>query len=336
MSLEGNVEAVEPENSTHEETETLDFEGEVAKLLAEQEPTDPQPELEKGNQEPQEPEEEEEDPTVPESEPEAEDDDDELSFLEEEEEDREKKAPDISKGVQKRIDKLTAQKYALEEENQELKDQVKQLESQPRAQAQKPGLQFTSEEDIDKQEMTLNSYVDFAEQSLAEWSDDPERVEGTLDKVVPDWKSQTDDAERFLKTVLLNSNRALRQLPKQREYVRQVETERASAEKEFPWLTDPSNKRTQWVEAQKRKFPELQAIPGVDKYLGYALAGMAAERKKGGKVVRKAEPTPQPKVTSRAKPHTDRLKAASENVMKRRDRSSLAEWIAADLELQQT
>tara|TARA_S200002703_G_scaffold17339_2_gene14333 strand:- start:17706 stop:18695 length:990 start_codon:yes stop_codon:yes gene_type:complete len=324
--LDGSDTAVDPENSTHDETETLSYEEKVAMLLAKDENVEPQPEKE-GSQEPQELEtEEEEVPPDPESD--SKESEDDLSFLDEEETAEEvEEKPALSKGVQKRIDKLTSQKYALEDENQKLKDQVKELESQPKANQNQDFGKFTSEVDVDKHESQLTAYVDFAEEALAEYDMDPDKVTENLDKVVPEWKSHTDDAERFLKNVLLNSNRALRQVPKQREFARYVASERRSAEKEFPWLKDPSNKRTQWVENQKRKFPQLASIPGVDKYLGFAIEGMAKGRGRAAASTPKTEPTPQPKTPNGAKPTGDRLKAASENVMRHRNRDALAGWL---------
>ena len=128
----------------------------------------------------------------------------------------------------------------------------------------------------------------------------------------------------------MNSNRALRQVPKQREAVRRVQTENLTAQKAFPWLADESNKKTQWVENQIRKFPEAGRIPGVKKILAYAITGMAQEKRQTGK--RPAiEPTPQPKRVSRPSKGggQDPLKAASERVKNERSRESLAGFISA-------
>ena len=188
---------------------------------------------------------------------------------------------------------------------------------------------FKSEADLEKHESALLNYVDFAEEALVRWDLDPDAVEAELDKVVPDWRSHGADAESFLKNVRMNSNKALRQVPKQREVLRTIAQENL-AEKEFPWLKDSSNKKTQWVENQKRKFPQLEMIPGVNKYLGYAIEGMAATRRKGASARPKVEPTAQPKTPTRASRTTnDALKAASERVAVQRNKDSLAGWIAA-------
>lgn len=342
-----NVDAAEPENSAQNGIKTLSMEDRIRAVMAPPEPEDAETE-EVGVQDSQDTESEDSTEVSGDSSENPEDStdkEDEFSFLDEEPEEPGEKADDgLPKGVQKRIDKLTRQKYelqekyeALEQEKKDLEARLNETESQPRASGNDPLGHLTSEADLAKYEDTLTKYVDFAEQALIEYESDPEKVEKTLDNLVGDWRSQTEDAEVFLKNVLRNSNRTLRQVPKKRDALRALSQARENAVKEFPWLGDQGNKKTQWIENQKRAYPQLNQIPGIDRYLAYAVEGMAAVRgRKKAPAQPKAEPPKQPRTPSQKTSggRGDALQTAAANVKKTGSRDALAGFIAAQMRQQ--
>ena len=300
---------VDPEQSTDDASQTPLNDDDIFKsaLINQIEPeTD---EKDDGNQEPEKPEE---------SEPKK-DVEDEFAFLEDEKSGEQ----DDSKGVQKRIDKLTREKYELKDEIRELEAQLKSAQSQPQD-ASVPKLYEV--EDISQLravEAQYQHWADFAKQALLEYKRDPDKVEEELTKAVPEWRSATEDPEFYLENTLLNVERELRNVPKAEKHLEQRNEARAKAVEKFGYLNDPTDKRTQWIESKKNQYPMLKTAGETDMLLAYALEGMKAERARNNSVGKVAtDPTTQPrKPSQKSTGANDDLTKARKRVLESRDRS---------------
>lgn len=275
-------------------------------------------------------------------------------FLEEdlvgEPEDQEPEAGRPDK-IQKRIDKLTAQKKEAQERAEELEEQLaeaqRRLEDRPETQGLPPQLNsenpFAAVSDIrelEKQKQLAAAQIEFADDMEDTLSTDPGRVEAALraeNVQLKDEFGEEDFSEermaKFLKQVRRNADRAERKwLPAQEQFIAKARAAEEYAKQKYPWIGNPNSKAAQYMDRLLAEFPPLQNLPEKKLFMARYITGMQAELKA------KQQTQPAKPVTTAARPHAARtpspnstLKKAAEQASSDRSRDSFKDYIGEAL-----
>lgn len=233
----------EPEpNATAEDAET-DEPATDNTATDEPEETAGQDEAEEGTEEPAEDEEEEEKPESEDPEPES------------------------SDKIQKRIDRLTAEKHELREERDVIKAELaalrQQAESKPPVVTVDPENPLSSFTDAAALEEQINKA-----QAVLDWADD-NRDGGSA---TINGEEKYYDAEA-VKQIKANAKSVLRAAPKQKEYLQIREQALPEARAMYPELFQQGTVPKAYLDASLKAYPWLTRFPGYELIIGDAFVG---------------------------------------------------------------
>lgn len=208
----------------------------------------------------------------------------------------------LSKGVQKRIDKLTAKRKQAEEEAQKLRSEVELLKQQI-SEAKASGEENqTSVQDASNPFSSLNSKADVDKEiEQARWLK-YKCMENPNGFVMGDTEYGPEDVSRML----VNATKAIEvHLPKQMAKIQAYETVRPIAESEYPWWKTPQAKEYQLAQQVIKNFPQFKNHPDYMLFVGDYIRGYlaresnASARKIGNKApIQPVRPTVAPAKTS--------------------------------------
>jgi len=180
-----------------------------------------------------------------------------------------------TKGVQKRIDKLTALRKQAEEEAERLKGEVEELKTKVESNK-------TSEIVIKADEAVpyanLNSIAEIEQEvvqarSVRRWCE--ENSHGVV--VTNADGSETEYTSEDVKRIKLNAIDALEEhLPKRVTYIQTKAKVDSVAHKVYPWLKDKTSKERQIAETFLKAFPQLTRFPDYNMVIGDYIAGAKA------------------------------------------------------------
>jgi len=199
------------------------------------------------------------------------------------EEESEAEESPLSKGVQKRINKLVAAKKAaqaeLEAQKAELSKLQQELETaksyspEPRVEVSDAIQRLTTIEQI-RQER------DRALELILWCEDHPDR--GVMTLADGTERDVTDQEARAIKRVAIRRKEI--ELPARAEYIQHYAQAKANAVKEMPFLTDPKSEKYQVVQQVLKDFPELKRRPDFEWLAGiFALGAEAMASKQAAK-----------------------------------------------------
>lgn len=171
--------------------------------------------------------------------------------------------PKASKGVDKRISKLTAQRKEAEERAKKLEAELETLKRQkaaPRNEAN-PFSAFDSEEKIQAEYERQKEIRLFCERYPDGYYEDGKE---------PISKEQIAKAK-------VTAIKAVEDfLPEQMDYVTKSKAFRATARKEFPWLDNDTDKRAIMAKRFVEAVPELKRFPDYEIYAAHLANGMVS------------------------------------------------------------
>lgn len=197
-----------------------------------------------------------------------------------------------TKGVQKRIDKLTALRKSAEEQAEKLKGELEQLKLQ--VESNKPtGIVISKDEGLPYAHINSLAEID-AEiaqaRQVRRWCE--ENSDGIIVQNPDGTESEysTDDVKR----IKLNAIDALEEhLPKRLNYVQTKDKVDSIAYKEYPWLKDRSSKERQIAEAFIKALPQITRFPDFNIIIGDYINGVKTrEASYKGNNIRKAQVQP--------------------------------------------
>lgn len=212
-----------------------------------------------------------------------------------EEEPEQEDTSKFSKGVQKRIDKLVAQKKEAEEKLKALAEEVEQAKSQTKS----------SEPEIIPVGDGINPYFKLQTErevedeirharSIRRWAE--ENPDGAVVKGKDG--SEVDYSAEEIRQIKLNAIDALEEhLPKQLHYVTSRKAYDAEAEKLYPFWKQRQSTEYQLANTILREFPEIKKFPDYRISLGDMVAGRLAREQAAKKrlpvVAKKAPASPR-------------------------------------------
>jgi len=180
---------------------------------------------------------------------------------------------DLSKGVQKRIDKLTAKRKQAEEEVANLRKELDALKQTVTESQQSSEQSNNSVTDADNPFSSLKSKAEVDKEiEQARWLRYKcmENPEGFF---LGESQYGPDDVKRML----VNSTKAIEEhLPKQ---LARIDTEnriRPIAEANYPWWKTPASKEYQMAQQMLKTAPQLRNFPDWQIFIGDAIRGMQA------------------------------------------------------------
>jgi hypothetical protein len=231
----------------------------------------------------------------------------------------------LPKGVQKRIDKLTAKRKQAEEEIQNLRselDVLKQQISESKASGQESE---TSVKDASNPFSGLNTKADVEKEvEQARWLK-YKCMENPNGFFIGETEYGPEDVSRML----VNATKAIEvHLPQQMAKINAYEAVKPIAESEYPWWKTPQSKEYQLAQQIIRNFPQFKNYPDymlfVGDYIrGYMARETAASQKQPAKKapIQSVRPTAAPAKTS---PKTAGAKVAEGRFVKSTNAEDLA------------
>lgn len=234
----------------------------------------------------------------------------------------------LPKGVQKRIDKLTAQKKDAEKQLKELNERLEQLESNrtpeetkvvPVGQGLNPFFQLQTEEAV--QEEIRNA------RQARRWAE--ENPDGAI--VIGKDGNEIEYSAEEVRKIKLNAIDALEeQLPSQLHYIATRKQFDAEAVKAYPFLKERTSPEYQYAAELIRAFPEIQKFPDFKLSIGDMIEGRKIRESKSKKVsaVKKAPVNPR-SVASPAQVNPKQLasKNAKANFIKKPNEQNLKQIV---------
>lgn len=180
---------------------------------------------------------------------------------------------DLPKGVQKRIDKLTAKRKQAEEEVANLRKEVEALKQTVTESQQSSVQNETSVNNADNPFSTLKSKAEVdKEVEQARWLR-YKCMENPQGFVLGESEYGPDDVNRML----VNATKAIEEhLPKQLARIEVEGKIRPIAETAYPWWKAPQSQEYQMAQQILRTAPELKKFPDWQMWVGDAIAGMKA------------------------------------------------------------
>lgn len=238
---------------------------------------------------------------------------------------------DLSKGVQKRIDKLTAKRKQAEEEVANLRKEVEALKQTVTESQQSSEKNDNSVQDADNPFTSLKSKAEVDKEiDQARWlrykcMENPEGFS------LGDSHYGPDDVKRML----VNSTKAIEiHLPKQMSRIDTEERIRPIAESNYPWWKQPASKEYQLAQQMLRTAPQLRNFPDWQIFIGDAIRGMQARetltKNQSQPQVKKALPPVRSTATpAKSNPSEARAKQAESRFAKSTSADDLAKVLLA-------
>lgn len=233
---------------------------------------------------------------------------------------------DLPKGVQKRIDKLTAKRKQAEEEVTKLREEMEALKQQLQSAPQSDPTAISVNDASSPFESLQTKEQVAKELENARWLK-YKCMENPYGFVLGDKEYAQEDVTRML----VNATKAIEeQLPAQLNKIAAREQIEPIATKHYPWWNKPESKEYQVAQSVLRVFPKLATFPDAKMFIGdYVRGYMAREGQVAQapqKVQTKAPVQPvRPTVTpARAKPAEVQAKTAVERFRKTTNAEDLA------------
>lgn len=211
--------------------------------------------------------------------------------------DSEQLPPDLQEKIDKRIGKEVAKRKTLEdqlaaqrEELDKLKAAVAQPSEAPAAPVvvdpSQPLAHIGTVEALNLEHKQAKEVIRAAEDMLDQFDAGNDSVE---------YQGATYTKAQ-VKQILRNAKRTVEDLVPQRyQFLQNRDGWRAKAVEEFPFLKDRTTKEYQLVEAARRNYPIIAALPDADYVLGLAVEGIkAVEARKAAKPAAKTPPAKAP------------------------------------------
>jgi hypothetical protein len=230
---------------------------------------------------------------------------------------------DLPKGVQKRIDKLTAKRKQAEEEVTKLREEMEALKQQISSTPQSDTA-GTSVNDASNpfESLQTKAQVD-KELENARWLK-YKCMENPYGFVLGDKEYGQEDVTRML----VNATRAIEeQLPRQMGSIQAREQIDPIATKQYPWWNKPESKEYQVAQNVLKVFPKLKAFPDFKMFIGdYVRGYMTREGQVSKAAPRQAPVQPvRPTVTPvKSKPAEVQARTAVDRFRKTNNAEDLA------------
>lgn len=183
----------------------------------------------------------------------------------------------LSKGVQKRIDKLTAKRKQAEEEATRLRNEVESLKQELTQSKASGEANQTSVTDASNPFASLNTKADVEKEvEQARWLR-YKCMENPNGFVMGDTEYGPEDVSRML----VNATKAIEvHLPKQMNKIQAYETVKPIAEAEYPWWKTPQAKEYQLAQQVINNFPQFKNHPDYMLFVGDYIRGYLARESK--------------------------------------------------------
>lgn len=183
----------------------------------------------------------------------------------------------LSKGVQKRIDKLTAKRKQAEEEATRLRNEVDTLKQELTQSKASGEANQTSVNDASNPFASLNTKADVEKEAeQARWLR-YKCMENPNGFVMGDSEYGPEDVSRML----VNATKAIEvHLPKQMNKIHAFETVKPIAESEYPWWKTPQAKEYQLAQQVINNFPQFKNHPDHMLFVGDYIRGYLARESK--------------------------------------------------------
>ncbi len=201
----------------------------------------------------------------------------------------EEEQEDVSRGVQKRIDKLTAKRKEAEAEIAKLREEVDQLKNATPAPRER--------ENPDEPFSNLNTIAEIEAEiaqarSVRNWAE--ENAEGFTHTNEQGEEEYYDPAK--IRQIKVNAIKALEEgLPRRYQYLQARDQIEPVVAKEYPWWADKTAKERQIAEQFLNAFPAIKKFPDYKMVIGDYIRGVKAREAavRGQKPVVKAPVQPR-------------------------------------------
>lgn len=232
---------------------------------------------------------------------------------------------DLPKGVQKRIDKLTAKRKQAEEEVASLRQEMEALK-QTMTEAQQASAQNeTSVTDANNPFSTLKSKAEVDKEiEQARWLR-YKCMENPQGFVLGETEYGSEDVSRML----VNATKAIEEhLPRQMARIDTESRIKPIAEAAYPWWKSPQSQEYQVAQQILRTAPELKKFPDWQIWIGDAIAGMKMRESsnKSSQTQKKAPVQPVRPTATPAK--VSRTEASAKTAVTRFAKSTSADDLA--------
>ena len=170
-----------------------------------------------------------------------------------------------TKGVQKRLAKLTALRREAEEKASKLEQEVAELKRSKavvRTESPNPFAQLESATDIQAEFEKQRKIRLFCERHP--------------DGYYPEGEGEPVSKENIAKAKVRALQAIEEDLPKQMMYIEEKEKAKSFARSEFSWLNDPTDDRTHKVKAFVDAIPEIKRFPDYEIYAAHMVNGMTS------------------------------------------------------------
>jgi len=201
----------------------------------------------------------------------------------------EEEQEEVSRGVQKRIDKLTAKRKEAEAEIAKLKEEVESLKNTTAT----PKSVESSDEPFSNLNTIAEIEAEIAQaRSVRNWAE--ENADGYTETKENGEEVYYDPAK--IRQIKVNAMKALEEgLPKRYQYIQARDQIEQVAVKEYPWWKDKTAKERQIAEQFLNAFPSIKRFPDYKMVIGDYIRGVRAREAtaKGQKPVVKAPVQPR-------------------------------------------
>jgi hypothetical protein len=232
---------------------------------------------------------------------------------------------DLPKGVQKRIDKLTAKRKQAEEEVASLLQEMEALKQAMTEAQQASAANETSVTDANNPFSTLKSKAEVdKEVEQARWLR-YKCMENPQGFILGETEYGSEDVSRML----VNATKAIEEhLPRQMARIDTESKIKPIAEAAYPWWKSPQSQEYQVAQQILRTAPELKKFPDWQIWIGDAIAGMKMRESatKPAQAQKKAPVQPVRPTASPAK--ISRTEASAKTAVNRFAKSTSADDLA--------
>lgn len=201
----------------------------------------------------------------------------------------EEEQEEVSRGVQKRIDKLTAKRKEAEAEIEKLKAEVESLKNTTPA----PREPVSSDDPYSNLNTIAEIEAEIAQaRSVRNWAE--ENADGYTHTDEKGEEEYFDPAK--MRQIKVNAMRAIEEgLPKRFQYIQARDQVEQIVAKEYPWWNDKTAKERQIAEQFVNTFPAIKKFPDYKMVIGDYIRGVKAREAavKGQKPVVKAPVQPR-------------------------------------------
>jgi len=196
----------------------------------------------------------------------------------------------VSRGVQKRIDKLTAKRKDAETQLEALRKEVDDLKAQQSAPRPSTILPDVPHSNLDS---VVEIEAEIAQaRNVRNWAET--NAEGFTQTNEDGTETYYDSAQ--IRQIKVNAMKALEEsLPQRYQYVQARDSIEPIANKEYPWWKDKSSSERQIAEKFLNAFPQIKKFPDYKMVIGDYIRGVKARENnlKSNKAIPKAPTFPR-------------------------------------------